>query len=186
MSQVLDLDGNVIEGTYTLPDLGLDLVSWLGTTFLPAAWIHDDGCIDWQEGPDFFVHLHLIMFVLLIIISPQRLKIIRRLFVIFAILNALRAFTVIVTSLPDASPKCALQWDNPVTGAYKRQPMFPANLWRGFKVLCGHTTCGDMIFSGHATLMLLTLKTYLECVRPYFTEKRGCTLQNTTKVLEKC
>ena len=109
----------IINARYTLPDLGLDAVEWLGRTLLPSSWLDNDaGCVNWPEGPDVFVHLHMMLFVILALISPQRLKIIRRLFVIFAILNALRAITVIVTSLPDASRKCAAQWEDPALGGY--------------------------------------------------------------------
>ena len=169
--QILDYpDGKVVEGRYILPDLGLDMVQYAAEKILPVEWTNSDGCFHWTEGPDVILQIHVALAVFLIVISPQRFKIIRRLFLIFAILNLLRAFTVIVTSLPDASPKCAQQWTDPKTGAYKARPIFPANLWRAFKVLQFHTTCGDMVFSGHATVMLLIMKAYTE----YFHTTRLC------------
>jgi hypothetical protein len=103
--------------SYTLPDIGLEFLDAACSRVLPASWAHaNGGCINWPHGPDFFVHVHMLLFALLVLISPQRLKIVRRLFVVFAAVNAMRMITVIVTSLPDASPKCAAQWDDPALG----------------------------------------------------------------------
>ena len=151
-------------GSYVIPDIGLDAVAWLGKAFLPENWIKEGG-VDWLEGPDLFVTVHGFLLLGFLFISPQRLKIVRRLFVIYSFLNLLRAFTVIATSLPDPTPKCRMQFHNLTgDGAYKMKPMFPAVLWRGFKVMNMAPTCGDCVFSGHSTLMLLVMKTFTEYV----------------------
>jgi shingomyelin synthase len=59
-----------------------------------------------------------------ILTHPRRFLIMRRIAIVFAVLFIFRAFTVTVTSLPDASPTCVAQFTNE-TGAYKREKMFP-------------------------------------------------------------
>jgi hypothetical protein len=160
--QLLDLDGKVIPGA-TLPDLGHDFVGWAGGKLLPATWMTPEGAVAWEDGPDAFVEVYMALVLVLLVFHPQRFKIIRRVLAIFSLLNVLRSFTVIVTSLPDASPKCDRQWTDPLTGSYKRKPMWPSNLQRA--LLLGHTTCGDMIFSGHTTCLVLAVKTFGEHFR---------------------
>ena len=120
--------------THAIPDVGLDLVAYVGTAVLPDSWIKD-GSIDWPNGPDEFVKFHGLFLVVFLIFSPQRLKIVRRIFVVYSFVNLLRAFTVIATSLPDPTPKCHNQFhDLEGDGAYKLRPMFPEVFVRGFKV----------------------------------------------------
>ena len=160
--QVLQYPSGEPNGMYSLPDLGLDVVAWVGSRTLPDSWVLD-GKVHWPDGPDVFVFAHLFCFLILLFISPQRFKIVRRVLVIYSMLNLLRAFTVIATSLPDPFPGCHEQFlTNSTTGLYKLKPMFPNNLIRGLKTMSGHTTCGDCIFSGHSTLMLLVMQTFVE------------------------
>lgn len=94
----------------------------------------------------------------LIALHPQRFMILRRLLVLFGIMFLLRAVTVSVTQLPDASPTCQAQFGDPKRGAYKRQPMFPKAFYRAWVFMTSptsHVTCGDMIFSGHTTCLTM-------------------------------
>ena len=62
-----------------------------------------------------------------------------------------------VTSLPDASPTCVAQFVGP-SGEYKKEAMFPKVFIRAFKFLMrptAYVTCGDMIFSGHTTVLIM-------------------------------
>ena len=54
--QLLDVKGNVVPGQ-TLPDLGHDLVGWLGGAVLPATWMTAEGAVAWEQGPDTFVNI---------------------------------------------------------------------------------------------------------------------------------
>jgi hypothetical protein len=148
---ILDLEGRVT-GSVTLPDLGHDLLPYL----------------DWFRLPDHFIEANLAMFLVLIAIHPKRFLIIRRGTMILALIYILRSYTVLVTSLPDASPACQAQFHDPMTGAYKREPMFPKVFRRGLKVLHGggkQITCGDMIFSGHASVLMVTALVFQQYCR---------------------
>ena len=74
---------------------------------------------------------------------PQRFKILRRVLAIFSKINFYRSFTVIVTSLPDASPICARQWDDP-TGKRKYAPGTCTHL------ACSGLCCGRAIKEANA------------------------------------
>jgi len=85
-----------------------------------------------------------------------------------SLLYILRSVTVLVTSLPDASPACQQQFIDPYSGAYKRQAMFPRVFFRAAKLMekpGKHITCGDMIFSGHACVMMMAAMTYMQYFR---------------------
>ena len=60
----------------------------------------NEGAIAWEEGPDVFVNLFLGLSGILMLLHPQRFKILRRVLAIFSVINFYRAVTVIVTSLP--------------------------------------------------------------------------------------
>jgi shingomyelin synthase len=151
--QILDLDGR-ITGSVTLPDIGHDILPYSGDAYFSI--------------PDRIVDICLIAFVALLIIHPKRFLIIRRTSVNMSLLYILRSVTVLVTSLPDASPACQAQFIDPVAGAYKRQPMFPRVFLRAAKLMEApgkHITCGDMIFSGHGCAMMICALTYSQYFR---------------------
>mmetsp|Transcript_34586 Transcript_34586/g.44133 ORF Transcript_34586/g.44133 Transcript_34586/m.44133 type:complete len:407 (+) Transcript_34586:155-1375(+) len=163
-TQILSLDGAVTHQV-TLPDLGHDLwaavLNWLD---------HQRDYIDFHSLPDKMLE-HLGKATLLfMLLHPKRLMIIRRVAVILGILCFCRATTVSVTTLPDASPTCHAQFFNE-TGFYKSQPIFPKAFIRGWIFLMApdeHITCGDMIFSGHTTLLVLCTLIF----RKYFRAKK--------------
>lgn len=147
--QFLGLNGEVLHGTFSLPDLGHSLLGG-ALTFLFGKDI-----MEWHALPDLFVSVSVGLTLVLIVQHPKRFIILRRLLAIYSLLNLLRAYTVIVTSLPDASPVCAKQFGDPKTGLspvnYKQRDMFPDVFYRGWLLLVEpgqHVTCGDMIFSG--------------------------------------
>jgi hypothetical protein len=111
--------------------------------------------------PDHFVDAMGACMVVFIVLHPKRFMILRRLMIIFAALNLLRSFTVIITSLPDASPECAKQFTEKGKGGYKDQGLEEAlskSLKRAFLLVIqpgAHITCGDMVFSGHTCFITL-------------------------------
>jgi shingomyelin synthase len=157
------------KGTTTLPDLGHDLIGSFTRRYLGTDYI------DWYELPDHFVNFLGTAVVIFLVVHPRRFLIIRRLALIFGMLNLLRSFTVIITSLPDASPSCALQFTSRSPSSYKDAPISEAlfrSLLRGFLLIIqpsSHITCGDMVFSGHAcflTLASLVFHTYCRSPPP--------------------
>ena len=153
---VRDLDGK--ETTQrTLPDLGHDMVWWLATWMGAKRWPWGSTTyVDNYALPDQLVYALFVATLVLIALHPQRFMIFRRLLVLFGMMFLLRAVTVSVTQLPDAAPTCQAQFGDPKRGAYKRQPMFPKAFARAWVFLFSpttHVTCGDMLFSGHATCL---------------------------------
>lgn len=140
----------------SLPDFGHDC--W---HFALALFGHTTGYIDVgldHALPDWLVFWASITTLAFTLLHPQRFMILRRVLFLLGILFFMRAITVTATQLPDASPTCQAQFTDPVRGAYKSQPMYPKALFRAWKVLwhpMTHVTCGDMVFSGHTTVLFL-------------------------------
>ena len=117
----LDLQGQESSAN-TLPDFGHDIVTLLCKRVFGPEYEY----IDMFELPDMFVAVFTPLCLCFVVLHPRRFMILRRVFVIFGILNFMRSFTVVVTSLPDASPSCHAQFKNMDTlGAYKSKPFFP-------------------------------------------------------------
>lgn len=124
---------------------------------------YSEAYINVHHLPDTITAWISFLTLLFVLAHPRRFLIIRRTTIIFAILFLFRAFTVTVTSLPDASPVCREQF---LTGAgYKHQPMFPRSFARAFKFMLSPTTvcslrvglvCGLLLYTGGSTLVLQT------------------------------
>jgi len=154
---ILDVHGN-LTNSISLPDIGHDILPY----------------IDWFELPNYFIELNLYLFLFLFFFHPKKFQIFRRSTMILSIIYILRSYTVLVTSLPDASPLCYSQFTDPVHGAYKMNKMFPDVFFRAFNILKSggkKITCGDMIFSGHASLLILLSLSFQQYCYPtlYFT-----------------
>ena len=111
--------------------------------------------------PDYFVQMHLAIAILMTIVNKNRSNMIKRFITIFGFINFLRAITVTVTLLPDMSPHCLAQFQNQQPGGsghYKNTDIFPNAFGRAWKLMMSPdtTTCGDLIFSGHTSLFVLT------------------------------
>lgn len=129
------------------------------------AFPNSPGYVDWFELPDILVGFLTLAMLVFVILHSKRLRIVRRLTILFAFLQLLRSFTVIVTSLPDASPVCAAQFGS-ASGRYKQRSLIeslPAFVFRALKIVFkpgSHITCGDMVFSGHT---LVTMSCAMVC-----------------------
>lgn len=149
---VRDLDGKETSQRI-LPDLGHDMVEMVAIKMGAKTTYIDNYAL-----PDELVYGLFVATFGLIGVHPQRFMILRRLLVLFGLMFVLRAVTVSVTQLPDASPTCQAQFLDAKRGAYKRQPMFPKAFRRAWIFLTSptnHVTCGDMIFSGHTTCLAM-------------------------------
>ena len=160
--------GAVVAGHRTppqppLPDLMHELLpidaihAWLGAALV-------------RSLPDHFVSLHLACAGTVVLLDKRRWTILRRFLTVFGFVNLLRAVCVVVTALPDMSPHCMRQWDEQYPGGsghYKTQPIFPAAFARAAKLMNDPTTttCGDLVFSGHTSLYVLTMNIVLQYLR---------------------
>lgn len=139
--QILDLNGKVTK-KYTLPDLGHDILPY----------------IDDFELPNSIVEMQLYMFLGLLLTHPKRMVVFRRSTLIMSIVYMLRSITVLLTSLPDSSRVCYEQFTDPLTGSYKAAKMFPTVFFKALEIFLNlgrDVTCGDMIFSGHTSVLIL-------------------------------
>eukprot|EP00299_Pterocystis_sp_00344_P012824 c6212_g1_i1.p1 GENE.c6212_g1_i1~~c6212_g1_i1.p1 ORF type:complete len:305 (+),score=32.28 c6212_g1_i1:45-959(+) len=162
--KVYDLDQNVL--LYRgLPDFGHDLVAILkthiGVYLTPIA-----SQFTTVDLNGVFLDIFGFPMIYLGFLHPQRTMLLRRVPFIFSCINILRAISISVTSLPDASPECHIQFETP-SGEYKRAAMFPISFGRALRVMfdpSNNITCGDMIISGHTVFLLLSIMVF----RRYF------------------
>jgi hypothetical protein len=138
--RVFDLDGNALQ-SHTLPDLG----HYLWSVVLNAVGHHTD-YIDEHSLPDKLVSAlgHVTLF--LMACHPRRFMIFRRVFMIFGLLLLMRAVSVSVTVLPDASPVCHEQFTS-ASGDYKKAALFPRAFYQAAQFVLrprSMVTCGDM------------------------------------------
>jgi len=154
--RVMDITGTKELGTRILPDLGHDFF------YVLEGWFGKDNVQ--SLDPDFFITIAVQLWLFFTVAHPKRLQIFRRFFAVYGYILMHRAVCVIITSLPDSHPRCTAQFGSE-KGAYKTTPMFPKAFSRGLKLMMHPSqvvTCGDMIFSGHTTMTMLTLLTFYQ------------------------
>jgi hypothetical protein len=148
----------------SLPDLGHDLMGpkWNFSVSLDLGPLHL-GHLDADEVPDVFMVGSIVAAVTFTLSHPLRWLILRRYFFIHGTLMIFRCFTVLVTSLPDSHPRCrhiTPKGDQPQGSASIEH--IRANLQQVLGVYLrvlipvGEVTCGDMVFSGHTLILVLT------------------------------
>lgn len=86
-----------------------------------------------------------------------RWLVLRRACVVYGALALLRSVTILVTAVPDASPRCT--GTTPGTFVLSELP-WRAALARGLAIIVGHLSdpcrsAGDMVFSGHSMVLVL-------------------------------
>eukprot|EP00752_Nemacystus_decipiens_P007567 g6760.t1 len=152
-AMLLDRSGEPLR-VHTLPDLGHDLWAF----FLTRLGHHTD-YIDEHALPDRMVSFAGTVAHLFILCHPQRLKIMRRVFIIFGTVLLMRAVSVSVTVLPDASPVCRDRFEEDAAIA----ELFPGAFLEAARFVWSPTsfvTCGDMVFSGHTTCLVMVAMTF--------------------------
>lgn len=128
------------ETNHPLPDVILSF-----TTPRPWAFAYSEFC----------VLFNVFCFVILALVHASRWVILRRAIFIYSLLNIYRAFTVMVTILPNSvrGLECA-----PRSPTFSFDAIFAAFLRVttacGFRIAGVPRTCGDWIFSGHTASMV--------------------------------
>jgi len=156
---MLDLDGNIAE-FQTLPDIMHSATFWLTKQQLEFL----------IQLPDYFVVVTTLAAFILVLFHPLKLLIIRRCALLVGIINTLRGVAVISTFLPDPSPRCRLEFEDPVLGAYKRLPIWPEVWHRTVQRILitpgDPPDCGDVMFSGHVAFLVANFCLFLYYCRP--------------------
>lgn len=151
----------------TLPDIGHDVIGFF------TEKVTGKDYIDWYSLPDIFVQLLGFSMGLHIVLHPRRFLILRRLLFLFSCLYLLRSFTIIITSLPDASPICAEQFSQKnMENSYKNYPeeAIRKSFFRALKMMLApqdYITCGDMVFSGHTSFISLCMLVFNQYCRGF-------------------
>eukprot|EP01013_Petalomonas_cantuscygni_P011396 TRINITY_DN2482_c0_g1_i1.p1 TRINITY_DN2482_c0_g1~~TRINITY_DN2482_c0_g1_i1.p1 ORF type:complete len:699 (+),score=112.83 TRINITY_DN2482_c0_g1_i1:58-2154(+) len=119
--------------------------------------------IDWFELPNHFIIALSTLALVVIGLHPKRRTIGRRTVMVFGLLNFIRAYTVAVTTLPDPSPACHAAM---LAGTFSQEnpPSWEALVVRVINP--SRLTCGDMIFSGHTTCMVVAALVVFTYLRP--------------------
>lgn len=139
-------------GSKLLPDLGHEKIGYI----LNKLGYTTD-YINVHHLPDTILTLLASLLFALLVLHPLRCIVFRRVTEITSFLFWFRAITVTITSMPDPSPICLAQFGSP-SGFYKTQEIFPRAFKRAAVYMfdpTNHITCGDMIFSGHTTVMMV-------------------------------
>lgn len=167
---VNDLDG-APTASFSLPDVGHDLWAWAlarsgyDADYVPGYRIPDRMVVDLTKFTLAFILFH-----------PRRTQMLRRAIFILGIIMWMRTLSVTMTQLPDASPTCQAQFHDPQgRGAYKKRAIFPrafGRAWTFMTAPTSHVTCGDMIFSGHTTFLMLNAMVFNRYCRADYMEQR--------------
>ena len=125
-----------------------------------GAWVHYDipnVMLLAQAGPA----------ALLLARHAQRVQIVCRVARVYAATMALRSMVILSTVVPDSSPQCH-------TAAQQRRPRPPhaavhaisAKAWDIFRRGGSELTCGDMMFSGHTVVFVLSIMMWRDHLLP--------------------
>lgn len=151
-------DGVALAQHSVLPDIGHDVWAW----FL-ARIGHPTSYIDDHALPDRLVVFLGRVTICLAALHPRRFMLFRRLFTIVGLVLLMRAVSVTVTVLPDASPVCQAKSNTP-----QDSNMFPKVLLQAVQFVVSPSsiiTCGDMVFSGHSSALMMCALTFSKYCR---------------------
>lgn len=150
--RVMNTAGTEMLSTRILPDIGHTFLDYI------QQYMDSTTAYYWENlDPNFYISHIMHLFVMMLLIHPQRLMIARRTCGIVGYVFLCRSICVLATSMPDAHRQCYEQFGTPA-GAYKDNDIFPTAIWTTFSTMSKFSdsvTCGDMIFSGHMVLVCL-------------------------------
>ena len=136
--------------TSSLPDVVLDNVTY-----------HQYGL----DVSELILVANLVVAVCVVLCHGHRLVILRRVWLVLAVLYYYRALTMAVTVLPkpDVSYQCRPRLDH-VTGLVIIKRVLTVISGGGLSINGKHVYCGDYIFSGHTATLVLSCLTIRQCV----------------------
>jgi hypothetical protein len=108
---------------------------------------HHTDYIDEHSLPDRLVAALGYVTLFLMTCHPRRFMIFRRVFMIFGLLLLMRAVSISVTVLPDASPVCHEQFTSASGDLNKKAALFPRAFYQAAQFVLrprSMVTCGDM------------------------------------------
>jgi hypothetical protein len=140
-----------------LPDIIHDLVAPIETVSIPYLSWGKPYNIGGLEAAETLMSVLISTTLVWALCQPCRWLILRRAFVIYGTLALWRSVTIIVTAVPDASPRCSAM--TPGTVHILEMPWKDA-LVRGITLMFGVDSdpcrsAGDMVFSGHTMVVVL-------------------------------
>lgn len=126
---------------------------WPTSLLGPPPALHIGGL----ETAELLMNTLIISTLLFVLSQPWRWLVIRRAFIVYGTLCLWRSVTILITSVPDASPRCS--HTTPGTHHFSSVPWATA-LQRGLAIVVGELTdpcrsAGDMVFSGHTMVVVM-------------------------------
>ncbi|RYG41196.1 hypothetical protein EON68_03365, partial [archaeon] len=171
-----------------LPDIVHELVPYMDVFTVPGSqYVTRDGqpiTIGGLELGESLLSGLVLVTVLWTLCNSWRWLALRRALVIYGTLCLWRSVTILVTSVPDASPRCT--HTTPGTVLVSDMPWRDA-LARGMGILVGELTdpcrsAGDMVFSGHSMVLVLCGMVW----HAYYRVKPGTFVINPVKFCVWC
>jgi PAP2 superfamily C-terminal len=144
-----------------LPDLLHEAVPHVESLSLPFSWRFTADArpfsIGSLEAAEFMLSAVVAVTAAWVLLQKWRWLVLRRACVVYATLALLRSVTILVTAVPDASPRCSVS--TPGTFVLSELP-WKAAFSRGIAIIVGHLSdpcrsAGDMVFSGHSMVLVL-------------------------------
>lgn len=103
--------------------------------------------------------------ILLVLFHKHKFIVMRRIFMLMALLYFMRSITMFVTVLPVSSETyyCSPKSEDGITVMLIARRAFQLMSGFGLSINGKHTYCGDYIYSGHTVMLVLGYLTIVEC-----------------------